>query len=576
MSKEKKDFNKKETFRKIIESIKNISLNDIEKAKYKFNRQKRDILRDVGYLGKLPSNVEIAQYATPQELEIFGSILSIKPTRTSSGVNVVAVMSKPHKCPHGKCLFCAGGVESVFGDVPQSYTGKEPATIRAIRNDYDPYFQVMNRLEQYVVLGNNPSKIELIIMGGTFPSLSQKYQEEYTNFCFKAMNDFSRLFYNKNKFLHEKFRTFLELPGDINSKERLERIKSRLLIEKKKNLKTLEYEQKYNEISNIRCVGLTLETRSDTITVDDAAFMLKLGCTRVELGIQSIYDDALKFSNRAHTTKDNIFAIKTLRNLGFKLNFHMMPGLPNVSKKQDINSLVKIFEDSDYMPDMLKIYPCMVIRGTQLYDLYKQKKYTPLTTKKATEIIVEMIKKVPKYCRIMRVQRDIPTYMTEAGVDKTNLRQYLDEELKNQNIVSNDIRAREPKGNVISKNIKLNVLEYEANEGKEFFISIDDIDNNYILGFCRMRFPSEFLRKEITTKSALIRELHVYGSTIMFGKKGLIQHTGLGSKLLKKAEDIAKKNNKEKIVIISGVGVREYYRKKHNYKKQGPYMVKKL
>jgi len=366
------------------------------------------------------------------------------------------------------------------------------------------------------------------------------------------------------------------LPGEKNSDERLKRIKSKLLSLKNNKKTSLEKEQKYNEKSNIRCVGLTLETRSDTINLEKIDFMLKLGCTRVELGIQSVYDDVLKFSNRAHTVQDNINAIALLKDCSFKLNFHMMPGLPGVSYKKDLDSLIEIFKNSNYKPDMLKIYPCMVIEGTKLYEMYLKKEFTPLSTQEAVKLILELTPHVPKYCRIMRVQRDIPTFMTKAGVDKTNLRQYLDIELKNQNIVSSDIRQREPKDNLTSSNIKINVLDYISSNGKEFFISADDLDNNYILGFCRLRFPNKFLRKEITKDSALIRELHVYGNTTKFGSSGKIQHTGLGSKLLNKAQDIAKKNNKDKIVIISGVGVRDYYRKKHNYKKQGPYMVKKI
>ncbi len=257
-----------------------------------------------------------------------------------------------------------------------------------------------------------------------------------------------------------------------------------------------------------------------------------------------------------------------------------MIGLPGSSRKKDINSFKKIFSDQSFRPDMLKIYPCMVLKGTKLYRLWKNHKYKPVTTKKAVEIITEIKSFVPLYVRIMRVQRDIPTYLTEAGVDKTNLRQYIEKELKEKGIKCNCIRCREighklKKEKINLKNIKLKIIEYDASNGKEFFISYEDVKNNALIGFCRLRFPSQSLRKEITDKSALIRELHVFGSAISIGKKGNIQHAGYGKKLLKKAEDISRKNKKNKIVVISGIGVRNYYRRL-GYKKQGPYMVKNL
>ncbi|MBN2880953.1 tRNA uridine(34) 5-carboxymethylaminomethyl modification radical SAM/GNAT enzyme Elp3 [Candidatus Woesearchaeota archaeon] len=566
----------KEIFREIIESLHTLKAKDIFSLHRKFNVLKRDILVKNNYKKKIPSNVEISNYATKEEIKKYSNILEIKPTRTASGVSVVAVMSKPHKCPHGKCMFCGGGIDSFFGDVPQSYTGKEPATRRAIRNEYDPYLQVMNRLEQYAVLGKDPQKIELIIMGGTFPSLDHKYQEEFVMYCFKAMNDFSKTFY-KNKIINlKKFREFFELPGDINNPTRQIKIHEKLKALKVKNIKSLKHEQDYNETSNVRCVGLTLETRSDTITLDSADFMLKLGCTRLELGVQSVFDDVLKRVKRGHGTKENIEAIQLLKDLGFKLNFHMMPGLPGVSKEQDLESLNTLFTDERYRPDMLKIYPCMVIEGTELHGLFKKGLFKPLNTSEASRLVVEFMKTVPVYCRIMRVQRDIPTYVTVAGVDRTNLRQYVDKIIEDEKVETSEIRYREPRGKSISKNLELIDYIYEASGGTEVFTYLQDTKNNYILGFCRLRFPGESLRKEITKKTALIRELHVYGISTGFGAEGEVQHKGIGTKLLKHAEKLAIESKKNKMVIISGVGVREYYRKKHNYKKNGPYMSKKL
>ncbi|MCK4522433.1 MAG: tRNA uridine(34) 5-carboxymethylaminomethyl modification radical SAM/GNAT enzyme Elp3, partial [Nanoarchaeota archaeon] len=516
-------------FREVIERIKKDKPN-----KNRLTRIKKELSTKYK-LGYIPTDVEILLNTGSKELDKIKKYLVSKPTRSISGVAVCAIMTKPIKCPHGKCLMCPGGVESVFGSVPQSYTGKEPATRRAIRNGYDPYLQVMNRLEQYVVQGHIPDKVELIIMGGTFPSFPKKYQDDFIKYAFKAMNDFSKLFFVKRKFDIIYFKKFFGLPGDINSKERQKRIFSKLRRLKKKT--SLKKEQLKNEKSNIRCVGLTIETRPDYGRLKQGNEMLDLGCTRVELGVQTIFDDVLKKIERGHSVWDSVESIRILKDLGFKLNFHIMLGLPGSNEKRDSFMLKNLFRNEYFQPDMLKLYPCMVVKGTKLYRLWKNKKYKALTTKKAVEIIADFKKSVPKYVRIMRVQRDIPTFMTEAGVDRTNLRQYVEELTKKRKINCRCIRCREIgryKGEVNKKDIKLKTIHYRASKGNEFFISAEY--KGYILGFCRLRFPSEFLRKEITEDSALIRELHVYGQAVQIGKKGAIQHKGIGKGLLREAE----------------------------------------
>jgi elongator complex protein 3 len=524
---------------------------------------------------KIPTDIEVLLHADKKDLAFLKKYLQTKPTRTISGVAVIAVMTKPMPCPHGKCACCPGGPKSEFGDVPQSYTGKEPATLRAIRNKYDAYLQVFNRLEQYVVLGQSPEKVELIVMGGTFPSFPKDYQEEFVHFAFKAMNDFSKLFYSRSGELDIiKFREFFELPGEVGSAKRVKSIHAKLLKMKNGMKKSLELEQKKNETANIRCVGLTIETRPDYAKLQHANEMLRLGCTRVELGVQSVYDDALKRVERGHDVNESVVATKTLKDLGFKINYHMMPGLPGVGFLQDIEGLKKLFDDSRFRPDMLKLYPCMVLRGTKLHDEWKKGLYKPLTTEQAARLVSEFKRHIPEYVRIMRVQRDIPTEQTEAGVDKTNLRQMISQQMKKQGTSCRCIRCREIKGEAIKGKVELKVNEYLASGGTEYFISLEN--NDKLIGFCRLRFPSQALRKEITADSALIRELHVYGTSIALGTKGGgqdVQHKGFGKRLLKEAETIAKKAGKKKMVIISGVGVRDYYRKL-GYKKEGPYMAR--
>ena len=617
-------------------------------------------------LSHTPKNADIYFAASEDERQNLKELLSLKPVRTISGVAPIALMSEPYPCPHtikgiGPCTYCPGGPGSAFGDVPQSYTGTEPSTRRAIRNNYDPYLIVFNRLEHYIAMGKVADKAEIIIQGGTFTFFPKAYQECFVKYAFKAMNDFSRLFFNQDGTLDVlKFKKFFELPRILNEdSNRTKKIQQKLLhiknldlnynivdlgnfednfdfsniddvqsvnasgdtqkneitmpaqnislnvIENKiedpsilaiKNLQNklksednknllLRQIQKENETAFIRCVGLTIETKSDFGKLYHGNLMLELGCTRVEIGIQSIYDEVLEATNRNNTIADNIESIRILKDLGFKINAHYMPGLPLTTKEMDLTGIKTLFENPDYCPDMLKIYPCMVMEGTKLYDDWKNGKFNPLTTKEAAEIIAEAKRFVPKWCRIMRVQRDIPTYVTASGVDRTNLRQYVEKICKEKDIKCKCIRCREIgfylKNNrqikIDTNNIQTTITEYEASLGKEFFIAAEDLENDVLFGFCRLRFPSQFLRPEITQNSALIRELHVFSAAAQIGRKSedSFQHRGIGKNLLAKAEEIAKQNGKDKMVVISGIGAREYFRKL-GYELEGVYMVKTL
>lgn len=563
-------------------------------TKKEINKLKLRLCRKY-HLKKIPTDIEIMLHAREKELKKIKNNLLTKPTRSISGVTPIAVMSAPYPCPHGKCIFCPGGPKSEFGNVPQSYTGREPSTMRAIRADYEPYIIVFNRLEQYIVAGHFPQKAEVIIQGGTFPSLPEEYQKRFVTEIYQALNDFGFLFFKKgkNEIDIERFRSFFELnrnikcmnnPRSVSDSERQKHLNKKILSIKNKNLSTdLLREQKRNETAKIRCVGLTIETKPDWGLVEHGNKLLQLGVTRIELGVQSVYDEQLRITNRHHTCADTIRSIRELKDLGFKLNFHYMIGLPKTTKEMDSVGLRELFSNQLYRPDMLKIYPCMVLKGTQLYNLWKSGLFQPMTTATAAEIIADFMRYVPDYCRIMRVQRDIPTCVTEAGVDKTNLRQYVEKIMQEKNIMTKDIRAHEAGAflNKLKKDKKIKTLqkpmivveEYEASDGKEFFIMVIDTKNEILYGFVRMRFPSQCLRKEITAKSALIRELHVFGEATALGKKGTVQHKGLGKQLMKKAEEIAKQHGKEKIAVLSAVGVKEYY-KKLGYKKEGVYMVK--
>ncbi len=520
---------------------------------------------------KIPTGIEILLHASQEDLKHLS--LVTKPTRTISGVAVVALMTSPISCPHGRCIYCPGGPGSVFGDTPQSYTGKEPSTMRAIRAGYDSYTMVFNRLEQYVCTGHNLEKVELVVQGGTFPSFDIAYQENFIGYGFKALNDFSRLFFSNSVLNFARFKEFFELPGDVKNAERTKKIHEKIRLIK--GSLNLESEQKKNEISNSRCVALCIETRPDFCREEHVDEMLKLGTTRVELGVQTVYDEVLRKVNRGHSMKDTYIASQLLKDSFLKVGFHMMPGLPSSSKERDLNCFKELFENPGLKPDNLKIYPCMVMPGTQLYDDWKNGLFNPISTKDAAEIIVEAKKFIPEYCRVMRVQRDIPTFATSAGVDRTNLRQYVEKIMQEKNVRCKCIRCREPKSAVMDfESVKIAKKEYESSGGTEIFLSAETAD--FLLGFCRLRIPFKPFRKEITLESAGIRELHVYGRAAGLKMQGSVQHRGLGKALLSEAERIAKEDfGKKKLLVISGIGAKEYYRKL-GYKDDGVYVSKRL
>ena len=501
---------------------------------------------------KMPTLIQIFLSAPLEQRKRLFDILKSKPSRNISGVNVVAVMSKPAKCPHGKCTMCPGGLDSEFGDVPQSYTGHEPATLRAQRANYNPYVQVFTRLLQYILLGYIPSKIELIIMGGTFNAQDREYQQGFITKCYQAMNDFGNLFL-QDGLDFDRFTNFFELDQDNEfSKERTDKINNKVLELIKE--KTLEEVQLENETTQVKCIALCLETRPDCCSDENIKQMLELGTTRIELGLQSVYDDVLDKIERGHSVQDTIQATKRLKNSGLKVGYHILLGAPNSNKEKDIEMFKILFENQNFKPDALKIYPCMVLKGTKLYE----QGFKPITTQEAVEIIKEGKKCIPKYCRVMRIQRDIPTKMIDQGVDVTNLRQYISD------VRCQCIRCREI-GRIKSEGeIKLKVLEYQASDGKEYFISYES--DNALVGFLRLRVVNDL---------AFVRELHVYGETALVGEKGKVQHQGYGKKLMLESEKISKGNNVKKIKVISGIGVKEYY-KKLDYHRDETYMSKVL
>ncbi len=523
------------------------------KDESQLNKVKKEVSKHY-HLASLPRNGDIITKGTTEEQAIIKEFLKRKPVRTISGVAVIAVMTSPAPCPHGVCLPCPGGPNSAFKS-PQSYMGREPAAMRAIQHEFDPYAQVKSRLSQLKEIGHDVEKVELIVMGGTFSARNLDYQEWFIKRCLEAMNDFTTKEWRKNAWKIGKSIPYIPL----------------------------EEVQKANEKADIRNVGITFETRPDWAAEEHVDEFLKLGGTKVELGVQSVYDFVLTRMQRGHGVAEVVRANQILRDSAFKVGFHMMPHLPGSDSKLDLRGFKKLFEDSRFRPDYLKIYPTLVTEGTPLYKLWEAGDYEALSDEGAAELIADVKGILPKWVRLQRIQRDIPAHQIFAGVRKSNLRQLAEEKLREKGGKCRCIRCREVghtglRGRKVNeKDIELTVETYEACGGIEHFIAFEDLAADVLIGFTRLRFPFAPYRPELQ-EAALIRELHVYGSMVPVGKGAKQtdwQHRGYGKELLEQAENIARENGYEKLAIISGIGAREYYRK-FGYTLDNVYMSKIL
>lgn len=490
-------------------------------------------------------NATILSYSTEEEKQILTQLLRRRTTRTLSGVSVIAIMTKPLSCP-GTCVYCPGQDSQPGQKVAQSYTGQEPAAMRSIHNNYDAYRQVKSRIGDLEAIGHTVDKIELIVMGGTFLSSAIIYQEEFIKGAYEG------------------------------------------ILEKRVN--TLEEVKRLAEKSKRRLIGLTIETRPDYCTEPYVDRMLNYGATRVEIGIQTVFDEIYKKNNRGHTTQDSIDAIRIAKDAGFKINAHMMPNLPGSNFAKDLESFDILFSHPEYRPDMLKIYPCLVIKGTKLYDWWKDDRYTPYSLDELINLIAKIKQHLPPYVRIQRIMRDIPASLIEAGCNKSNLRQLVNKRLKELDINCNCIRCREY--GIIKRdrnieegffnNIKLNRLDYKASLGHETFLSYENKKEGYLVGYLRLRKPSEFAhRPELRDgKTMIIREVRVVGELVPKDAKPLnnnqLQHRGYGKLLMENAEKIAVEDyNSKKLAVISGIGARDWFYKL-GYKLDGYYVSKKL
>jgi elongator complex protein 3 len=479
---------------------------------------------------------------------ILERLLKRRDVRSLSGVAIITVLTKPYPCP-GACVYCP--TEAIM---PKSYLSNEPAAMRALLNKFDPWAQVETRLDALTKNGHPADKIELIVKGGTWSAYDWRYQQWFIKRCFDACNAFN---------------------ASASARSRTA---------------TLDASQKRNEKAGHRIIGLTLETRPDWITPQEILRLRALGCTRVELGVQSIDDAILDATKRGHGTAAVVRAAKLLKDAGYKTDFHMMPQLPGATPESDGKELVEIFENADFRPDMIKIYPMVVVELAEIYEQWKRGEYVPYSDEELIEMIIQAKTRVPRYCRISRLIRDIPSTSIVAGNMATNLRQIIQDRMKVRGLKCSCLRCREI-GRVGTEDPSL-MLEkpvafddkYEASGGLEHFLSFEDAKRRGVYAFCRLRLPPKEARGDmrkvwdafpVLKGAALIRELHTYGRLVPIDGKDInaAQHKGLGKKLMKEAERIAKAAGYKKLVVISGIGVREYYRKL-GYRLQGTYMVK--
>ena len=515
----------------------------------------------------------------------------MKPVRTQSGVAPVTVLTKPYPCP-GKCIFCPSDVR-----MPKSYLSREPGAQRAAQHDFDPYGQTLGRLIAYYNTGHDASKVELIILGGTWSFYPEPYQVWFVKRCFDAMNDFSdaRRDVSLRPYDLKGAVSFDELGEEVNGRapaRTYNQVVSAYLSEKLNEVAPeggssgkwldatehadwaeLEAAQRINETAAARCVGLGVETRPDHLSGDEVVRIRRLGGTKVQIGYQSLSDEVLEANRRGHDVAATRRAMGLLRGAGFKLHAHWMPNLHGSSPERDVEDFRRVFGDSDFRPDELKIYPTSLIESAELMQVYEAGEWRPYTEAELLRVLCDCLLQVPEYCRVTRVIRDIPGDDIHAGNKTTNFREVAERELERQGLASRDIRAREIRGRqVAAADLHLDRLDYETSVGREVFLQMITPDRR-IAGFCRLSLPSAEVPIGEIAASAMIREVHVYGAVVGLEDErrrradgqpsgaGRSQHLGLGTRLIDEAAEIAANAGFRGLAVISSVGTREYYRR---------------
>lgn len=492
---------------------------------------RRHPLPDGGHVSKqalVATYHQLVQHGEWQADPAFLAHIRMKPVRTLSGVTTVTVLTKPYPCP-GKCIFCPTDVR-----MPKSYLPDEPGAMRALQHEFDPYDQVASRLEALQAVGHPTDKIELLILGGTWSSYRRDYQEWFVRRCFDAMNT----------------------------------VESASLSEA----------HRHNETALHRNVGLVVETRPDHVNQEEIAWLRRLGVTKVQMGAQSLDDRILGLNQRGHTAAETLRATAMLRAAGFKIVLHWMPNLLGASLVSDREDFQRLWQG--FCPDEIKIYPTQLLANAELYTHWQRGEYQPYTTAELVDLIADIKPTIPRFCRVNRVIRDIPSTNVVEGNKRTSLRQDVQAELERRGQRCQCIRCREVRRQgVATGDLAFRDLIYPAAEAEEHFISFDTPEDR-LAGFLRLSLPgtnSPATGLLDLSGAALIREVHVYGQSLGVGQEqqGAAQHIGLGTRLIQRAEAIAKERGYRRLAVISAVGTRRYYLER-GYQRGELYLFKEL
>jgi elongator complex protein 3 len=525
---------------------------------------------DTGYFSRtvIIDSVKQLMADSPDKQKLIDA-LRLKPIRTLSGVTPVTVLTKPFPCP-GTCIFCPNDIR-----MPKSYLSQEPGAQRAEHNYFDPYLQTYNRLQAYRNMGHTTDKIEMIVLGGTWSFYPQDYRIWFITRIFEALNDFgdgidqsetispsidlkkatkvtphtsgSRIVYNPTV-THAYF-----------DQEQRKRIQN----PEQATWKDLQFQQERNITNATRCVGLTLETRPDYISEEEVIFLRRLGATKTQIGLQSLQDSVLTLNKRGHDVAASRRAMRLLRLAGFKIHAHWMPNLYGSSPEADKADFDRLYSDPDFMPDELKLYPCSLIEGTELMDVHNRGDWQAYDHETLLDVVSYCLAQAPQYTRLTRVVRDIPSQDIVTGNKFTNFRQMAEAHCKALGLPLNDIRSREIRKKTIqATDLSIQIIRYDTNVSQELFMQWVTPTND-IAAFLRLSFPTTTPFIEELKQRAIIRELHVYGQSLMLGftNAEASQHTGLGKRLLHEAEQQAKAAGFEHIAVISAIGTIPYYEK---------------
>lgn len=508
------------------------ALDDIRAGREVFDSLRRNPLPDgQGFLNKATLVAvyrELVAEGVWEEDQALMNKIRLKPTRTLSGVTTVTVLTKPYPCP-GKCIFCPTDVR-----MPKSYLPDEPGAMRALHHDFDPFEQVEARIQALHAVGHPTDKIELLVLGGTWSAYRKDYQEWFLKRCFDAMNG----------------------------------VESELLAEA----------QALNEKASHRNVGLVVETRPDHVNTQEIAWMRKLGVTKVQIGAQSLDDRILELNQRGHTVAELRKALTLLRAAGFKVVLHWMPNLLGASLESDREDFARLWQG--LAPDELKIYPTQLLANADLYSYWERGEYHPYSTDELVQLVTDIKTTIPRYCRVNRVIRDIPSTNVVEGNKRTSLRQDVHRELARRGQCCQCIRCREVRGQEIAaESLVFDDLVYQADYAEEHFLSYVTPDDT-LAGFLRLSLPlpeAPDTGLSDLESAAIIREVHVYGQSIGVGQvsSGVAQHVGLGTKLLQRAAEIARNRGYDRITVISAIGTREYYLER-GYHRGQLYLIQEL